>query len=124
MSLLGCDSSYGDDFFATAGELVQIWSYDRSTPVQQFKTWDVDTITKLKFNPSETSLLASVCSDRSLIFYDLRGKSALQKVYLKNRSAALCWNPQEPMNIVIVSIHHCDVLTEFNAITCDSFVIG
>ncbi len=71
--------------------------------MQSFKTWDVDTVTKLKFNPSETSLLASVCNDRSLIFYDLRGKSALQKVYLKNKSSALCWNPQEPMNIVIVS---------------------
>ena len=83
---------------------MQVWSYERSTPVQQFKTWDADTITKVKFNPSETSLIASVCQDRSVIFYDLRGKTALQKVYLKNKSAALCWNPQEPMNIVIVSI--------------------
>ena len=31
-------------------------------------------MTKCKFNPSETNLLASVCVDRSLIFYDLRGK--------------------------------------------------
>lgn len=100
-SLLGCDASYTDDVFATAGAVVQVWSYERSTPIQTFKSWDVDTITKCKYNPSETSLLASVCNDRSLIFYDTRGKSALQKVYLKNKSAALCWNPQEPMNIVI-----------------------
>ena len=102
-SLLGCDASHGDDVFATAGGIVQVWNYERSTPLQSFKTWEADTVTKCKFNPSETSLLASVCNDRSLIFYDLRGKSALQKVYLKNKSAALCWNPQEPMNIVIVS---------------------
>lgn len=101
--LLGCDANWGENTFATAGAVVQVWNYERSTPLQQFKTWDVDTISKLKFNPSETNLLASVCNDRSLIFYDLRGKSALQKVYLKNKSAALCWNPQEPMNIVIVS---------------------
>mmetsp|Transcript_24553 Transcript_24553/g.17270 ORF Transcript_24553/g.17270 Transcript_24553/m.17270 type:complete len:194 (+) Transcript_24553:741-1322(+) len=39
--------------------------------------------------------------DRSLCFYDIRGNTPLQKVYLKNKSSALCWNPQEPMNIVI-----------------------
>ena len=76
-NLLGCDSSYGEDLFATAGGVVQVWSYERSTPVQSFKTHESDTVTKLRFNPSETSLLASVCNDRSLIFYDLRGKTAL-----------------------------------------------
>lgn len=60
-----------------------------------------DTVTKLKFNPSETSILASVAMDRSLNFYDLRGKSALKKIYMKNKSSALAWNPQEPMNIVV-----------------------
>ena len=102
-SLLGCDASYNDDLFATAGAIVQVWSYERSTPVYSFKTWECDTVTKCKFNPTETSLLASVCNDRSLIFYDIRGKSSLQKVYLKNKSSALAWNPQEPMNIVVVS---------------------
>ena len=80
---------------------MQLWSYERSTPTQTFETWDCDTVTKVRFNPSETNVLASVCNDRSLIFYDIRGKTALNKVYLKNKSAALCWNPQEPMNIVI-----------------------
>ena len=78
-----------------------MWNYERSVPIQSFETWAIDTVSKVKFNPSETNLLASVCLDRSLIFYDLRGKSALQKVYLKNKSSAICWNPQEPMNIVI-----------------------
>ena len=91
--LMNCDHSYADDVFATAGGVVQVWSYERSAPIQSFDTWDIDTVTKLKYNPSETSLLASVCNDRSLIFYDTRGKSALKKVYMKNKSAALCWNP-------------------------------
>jgi WD repeat and SOF domain-containing protein 1 len=99
--LLNVDHSYSDDIFATSGGVVQVWSYERSAPIQSFDTWDIDTVAKLRFNPSETNVLASVCNDRSLIFYDLRGKSALKKVYMKNKSAALCWNPQEPMNIVI-----------------------
>lgn len=78
-----------------------MWNYERSLPLQTFNSWEVDNITKLRFNPSETNLIGAVCSDRSICFYDIRGQSALQKVYLKNKSSALCWNPQEPMNIVI-----------------------
>lgn len=73
--------------------MVQIWNYERSAPIQTFDTWHVETVSKLKFNPSETNLIASVGMDRSLCFYDLRGKSALKKVYMKNKSSALCWNP-------------------------------
>mmetsp|Transcript_5720 Transcript_5720/g.5203 ORF Transcript_5720/g.5203 Transcript_5720/m.5203 type:complete len:228 (+) Transcript_5720:697-1380(+) len=39
--------------------------------------------------------------DRSICLYDLRGGSALQKVFLNNKSSALCWNPYEPMNFVV-----------------------
>ena len=87
--VLGCDHSYSDDLFATAGSVVQIWNYERSSPLLSFDTWNVDTVYKLKFNPSETNVLASVCGDRSLCFYDIRGKTALQKVFLKNKSSAL-----------------------------------
>jgi len=98
---MGCDHNYAADCFVTAGSVVQVWNYERSSPLQTFEAWNVDTVNKVKFNPSETSLIASVSQDRSLCFYDLRGKSALQKVHMKNKSSALCWNPQEPMNIVV-----------------------
>lgn len=91
--VLNIDHSYSDDLFATSGAVVQIWNYERSSPIQSFESWEVDTVTKLKFNPSETNLLASVSQDRSICFYDIRGRSALQKIYLKNKSSALCWNP-------------------------------
>ena len=128
--LLNVDHSYSDDIFATSGGVVQVWSYERSAPIQSFDTWDIDTVAKLRFNPSETNVLASVCNDRSLIFYDLRGKSALKKVYMKNKSAALCWNPQEPMNIVIVSIIHLHSFLPFhstfvtNTLHCIDCAIG
>lgn len=49
-------------------------------------------------------MLASVALDRSIILYDIRGNTALQKIQMKNKCAALCWNPYEPMNFVVVSI--------------------
>jgi len=61
----------------------------------------VDTVTKVKFNPSEVSLLASVGTDRNICLYDIRGNTPITKIYLKNKSSALCWNPQEPMNFVV-----------------------
>jgi WD repeat and SOF domain-containing protein 1 len=75
--LLNIDHSYSDDIFATSGAVVQVWSYERSSPIHSFESWEVDTVTKLKFNPSETNILAAVCADRSICFYDLRGKTAL-----------------------------------------------
>ncbi len=91
--VLGCDHSYSDNLFATAGQVVKIWNYERSSPLLSFDTWNVETVYKLKFNPTETNLIAAVCGDRSLCFYDIRGKTALRKVFLKNKSHALCWNP-------------------------------
>lgn len=46
-------------------------------------------------------MIASTCIDRSIILFDVRANSALQKIYLKNKSKPLCWNPQEPLNLVI-----------------------
>lgn len=96
------DHSYQDDIFATSGSIVQIWNYERSNPLQTFE-WGIDTVTKLKFNPSETNLIASVCIDRSICLYDIRGNTPLEKIFLKNKSSAICWNPYEPMNFVVVS---------------------
>lgn len=49
--LHGLDHSYADDLFVTAGSVVQLWNYERSAPLQTFE-WGIDTVTKIKFNPS------------------------------------------------------------------------
>ena len=98
--LQGLDHSYGDDVFATAGSVVQIWSYERSSPLQSFE-WGIDTVTRIKFNPSETNLIATTAMDRSICLFDIRGNTALQRITLKNKSSALAWNPYEPMNFVV-----------------------
>jgi WD repeat and SOF domain-containing protein 1 len=102
--LTGVDHSYSDDLFATGGAIVQVWTYERSSPLQTFE-WGVDTVTKIKFNPSESNLIATVAMDRSVCLYDIRGNTALQRITLKNKSSAIAWNPYEPMNFVVVSVH-------------------
>ncbi|KPP64724.1 hypothetical protein Z043_116903 [Scleropages formosus] len=42
-----------------------------------------------------TELLASCASDRSIILYDMREATPLQKVIMNMRSNTLCWNPME-----------------------------
>ena len=71
------DHNYAQDVFASAGAVVQIWSYERSAPLQVFEGWGVDTITRVKFNPSETNVLLTTAMDRSVCLYDIRGNTAL-----------------------------------------------
>lgn len=62
----------------------------------------------MKFNPSQHHVLAAVSTDRSICLYDIRANAPINKLYLKNKSSALCWNPQEPMNFVVGNENsHC-----------------
>ena len=90
--LLGLDHSYAENTFVTGGAVVQVWNYERSSPLQTFE-WGVDTVTRVKFNPSQVNLIASTALDRSVCLYDIRGNTPINKIYLKNKSSALCWNP-------------------------------
>ena len=44
--------------------------------------WDVDTISAVKFNQSETSVLASAGSDRTVSLYDLRSGKPISQVVM------------------------------------------
>lgn len=91
--------------FATAGSTIEIWDATRSKPVSSMN-WGVDTINTVKFNQSETSVLASAGTDRTLIFYDLRTQSPVAKVVTALRTNAICWNPMEPFNLATGSEDH------------------
>eukprot|EP00830_Metopus_es_P012368 TRINITY_DN2713_c0_g1_i1.p1 TRINITY_DN2713_c0_g1~~TRINITY_DN2713_c0_g1_i1.p1 ORF type:complete len:462 (-),score=67.91 TRINITY_DN2713_c0_g1_i1:109-1494(-) len=91
---------FNEPLFATGGSVVQIWNYERSSPVESFD-WGVDSVIKVRFNPSETNLLLGTSLDRSIILYDIKGNTPLKKVTLKNKSNAICWNPYEPINFTI-----------------------
>ena len=65
-----------------------------------------DTITAVSFNQTETSILSSCASDRSIVLYDLRTSSPISKATLTLSCNALAWNPMEAMNFAAASEDH------------------
>jgi WD40 repeat protein len=101
----GIDHHWSKDLFVTCGSKVQVWDPSRSEPTHEF-AWGADSITSVKFNPSEESLLASCGSDRNIALYDVRMASSMRKIVLEMRSNALAWNPMEPFNFTVANEDH------------------
>ncbi|KAN0083367.1 WD40-repeat-containing domain protein [Elaphomyces granulatus] len=95
--------------FAASSSVISIYDLSRpsSTPAQTLH-WptSTDTITSLAFNQTETSILGSTATDRSIVMYDLRTSSALAKVILRLASNAIAWNPMEAFNFAVANEDH------------------
>ncbi|KAF8421410.1 U3 small nucleolar RNA associated protein [Tirmania nivea] len=91
--------------FATASSTISIWDISRENPISNL-TFGTDTLSCVRFNQIETSILASSGHDRSLIFYDLRTNSPLHKLYTTLRTNSICWNPMEAFNFAAASEDH------------------
>ncbi|KAF5383791.1 hypothetical protein D9615_003546 [Tricholomella constricta] len=93
-----------DSLFATASNLVQIWDETKSAPISNltFPT-STETITSVRFNLSESSVLASIGSDRTFTLYDIRTGRAERRVF---RSNSLAWSPTFPTTILLASEDH------------------
>ena len=95
--------------FAASSHVISVYDINRtaSTPVQTLH-WptSTDTITTVAFNQTETSLLASTATDRSLVLYDLRTQSPLTKIILALASNAISWNPMEAFNLAVANEDH------------------
>ncbi|KAJ3888172.1 WD40 repeat-like protein, partial [Lentinula edodes] len=93
--------------FATASTLVQIWDETKSAPISNltFPT-STETISSVRFNLSESSILASVGSDRTFTLYDIRTGKAERRVVMQMRANALSWSPTFPTNILLASEDH------------------
>jgi DDB1- and CUL4-associated factor 13 len=92
--------------FVTASDsAVQLWSPERSTPIQTHADlWgSEDTVNVVRFNPAEPQLIASCSMDRGIGLHDLRTASAMKKTILRMRSNDLQWNPMEPLNFVVAN---------------------
>ncbi len=63
--------------------------------------WGEDSLSKVAFNPSQKNILAGVGLNRGVVLYDIRGKTPLYQSILQNKSACICWNPQEPLNFTV-----------------------
>ena len=98
------DHHYQNDNFATASDdAVQIWTSSRTSPISTHsQLWGSDdTVTTVRYNPSETSILAHCSADRGIGLHDTRTNTALKKTILSMRSNDLQWNPMEPMVFVV-----------------------
>ena len=94
------DHSYNERIFATGGAVVNIWNYERSSPIASFKTCP-DGFRKVKFNYVENHIILATGYDRTITLFDLRTNNPLNSVSLKNKSSCACWNPQEPFNFTV-----------------------
>ncbi|KAF5346611.1 hypothetical protein D9757_013099 [Collybiopsis confluens] len=91
------DHQRSSSLFATASTLVQVWDETKSV------TFRVHSV---RFNQSETSILASVGSDRTFTLYDIRTGKAERRVVMQMRANALSWSPTFPTGILLASEDH------------------
>ena len=95
-------SSASHQFATSTDSLVQLWDVQRSKPLANLD-WGFDTITKVKYNPADSTLLAALGNDRGLTLVDTREKKNMRKLILAMKSNSIAWNPQEPMNFIIAN---------------------
>ncbi|KAJ1567045.1 hypothetical protein HK405_007386, partial [Cladochytrium tenue] len=92
------DGSMGKFAFTS----VDVWDHARADPVCTL-AWGSETITSVRFNQTETSILASCGSDSTLTLKDLRTSKPLSKVVLALRTNALAWNPMEAYHFTLAN---------------------
>ncbi|THU98592.1 WD40 repeat-like protein [Dendrothele bispora CBS 962.96] len=101
------DHQRSSQLFATASNLVQVWDETKSAPISNLTLpTSTETVTSVRFNLSETSILASVGSDRSFCLYDIRTGKAERRVIMQMRSNALAWSPTMPTSVLLASEDH------------------
>lgn len=79
----------------------------RSAPISNltFPT-ATETLTSVRFNLSESSVLASIGSDRSFTLCDIRTGKAERRIVLHFASNALAWCPTFPTTVLLASEDH------------------
>ncbi|KAJ3313402.1 DDB1- and CUL4-associated factor 13 [Blyttiomyces sp. JEL0837] len=101
----GVDHHRSQPRFATSSTQIEIWEHERSEPIMSL-TWGAETITTVKFNQTETSILASAGTDRTITLYDLRTSQPISKSILALRTNAIAWNPMEAFNFTAANEDH------------------
>ncbi|TBU25364.1 WD40 repeat-like protein [Dichomitus squalens] len=96
-----------DPFFATASNLVQVWDETKSAAISNLTLpTSTETVTAIRFNLAEASVLASIGSDRSFTLYDIRTGKAERRIIMQMRSNALSWSPTFPTSVLLASEDH------------------
>jgi len=97
-----------NDSFAVASSVISIYDLERQNAPPEVLQWptSTDTITCVKFNQVETSILASAATDRSIVLYDLRTSTPVKNTILNFASNSISWNPMEAFNFAVASEDH------------------
>lgn len=93
----GIDHHRDEELFVTGGASIQLWDMNRSKHTSDL-SWGADNINTVKFNKTETNIIASAGSDNSIVLYDIRTNSPIQKVVTNLRTNCISWNPMEAFN--------------------------
>lgn len=101
----GIDHHRREGVFVTAGDAVQLWDVNRTKPTSTM-SWGADNLLSVRMNQTETDIFATCGSDRSIVVYDLRTNSPVQKVITTLRSNAIAWNPMEAFTFAAASEDH------------------
>lgn len=101
----GISHKANQPIFATSGPVILLWDETRGSPTATFE-WGCDSVNAVKFNPIDQDVLASLASDRSLAFHDVRASTPIRKVIMTMRGNAVAWNPMEAFNLSVASEDH------------------
>jgi WD repeat and SOF domain-containing protein 1 len=101
----GIDHHFDEDLFVTGGATIQLWDLTRSKNISDL-TWGADNINTVKFNKTEKNIIASAGSDNSIVLYDIRTNSPIQKVVTSLRTNSIAWNPMEAFNFASACEDH------------------
>lgn len=77
--------------FATGGRDLLLWDQVIFKPIQKI-VWGGSSISCAKFNPKESNIGCSSCSDRSLILYDVRLIEPIKKMLIGVSCNDISWN--------------------------------
>ena len=95
--------SHSSQIATTCGQTVDVWDvFSSNSPIQSYQ-WGEAGLVSCRFNPSEVNLLATTMTDNSIGLFDTRASSGIQKMYLKNRSNAVSWNPRDPFIFAVAN---------------------
>ncbi|GAA5952370.1 hypothetical protein JCM3765_001953 [Sporobolomyces pararoseus] len=101
-----------DPLFAAASHSIEIFDETKTSPISTLKFHSTSTssigehIVSVAFNKSETNVLGSSGSDRTVVLYDLRSGKALGRVAMQMRINQLSFNPLQPPILLCASEDH------------------
>ncbi|KAI8808446.1 WD40-repeat-containing domain protein [Cladochytrium replicatum] len=101
----GIDHHRSQNMFATSSTQVDLWDHQRAEPVKSL-SWEAETVLTVKFNQTETNILGSCGSERTIVLYDIRTSTPIKRLTMSMRSNALAWNPMEAFNFTIGNEDH------------------